>query len=397
MAAKPLDGNGLALLLSFAPEPPKADPRPELVALGARLFADGRLASDGRTSCAACHDPTRSFTDGRRTATPTARLNTPTLLGLDGATHVTHDGRYRRIRDQYIDPLVAADEMGSTPASLCRTVTAHYGQEYRLIFGVPPDCEKFPKIPERVAPAWPAGFQEAVLATARDPLWARRVTREGLAGVAGYSPGFGWMKALARFPEPRAFVQNVGEAMEAYIISLRAAPSAFDAFLGRVKKTPEAPVERAWGDGFDREEWEGYELFVGKARCVQCHFGPRFTGDSFFNLGRSVNTLNDLRLGRALGLLQEESLGSSRATSTPKIPLMRLRGMTGAVRVTGLRGIAATAPYLWDGSLATLDDVMAHYDEGRFAIDVGVPSGATSRLELTPTERRALIRFLESL
>jgi cytochrome c peroxidase len=100
-----------------APPAPAGNPMtPERVALGARLFADTRLSGDGSRSCATCHLPDRSFTDGRRSARSVSgtplRRNTPSLWNLAWAKQFFWDGRAPSLEEQVAMPIEAADEMG---------------------------------------------------------------------------------------------------------------------------------------------------------------------------------------------------------------------------------------------------------------------------------------------
>jgi cytochrome c peroxidase len=83
----------------------------------------------------------------------------------------------------------------------------------------------------------------------------------------------------------------------------------------------------------------GLTLFKGKARCTACHDGVNFTDDSFHNIGMA-----DSDRGRA-AINQEKT-------------------MTGAFKTPGLRNTLLTAPYMHDGSLASLEEVVAHYNKG---------------------------------
>lgn len=119
----------------------------------------------------------------------------------------------------------------------------------------------------------------------------------------------------------------------------------------------------------------GLALFQGKARCVVCHEPPRFTEERFHNTGIAWNGGSYRDSGRYAVTRRPEDLG---AFKTPT-----------------LRNVELTAPYMHDGSLATLEDVVAFYDRG------GNPNpnlDPTLRpLELTEAERAELVAFLRAL
>lgn len=153
---------------------------------------------------------------------------------------------------------------------------------------------------------------------------------------------------------------GLGRALAAFVASLRSGGSAADRFaLGDSTALP--PLAR-----------EGRELFEGEAGCWVCHTGPVFSDGLLHNTGVSwggPDTGAHLRTGRDAD--------------------------RGRFRTAPLRNVARTPPYMHDGSLATLREVIEHYDRG---------GGTNPRLdpelrplELTEREKRALVAFLESL
>jgi cytochrome c peroxidase len=136
----------------------------------------------------------------------------------------------------------------------------------------------------------------------------------------------------------------------------------------------EAPFDR-WISGDEHaispSAVRGFVLFNGKANCAACHQGWRMSDDGFHDAG-----LPDGDRGRAViapGIAQLEQ-----AFKTPT-----------------LRNIDQRAPYMHDGSLATLDAVIDHYDGGfvrRASLDSNMHP-----LGLTPAEKRDLLAFLHTL
>jgi len=128
------------------PPPAPADNpmTPEKVALGRRLFADARLSGDGRRSCASCHDPQRSFTDGRARARsvsgPPLRRNTPDLWNLAWARTFFWDGRAPSIEAQAAMPIAEPGEMGGDWPTILRRLEADAGLrgEFRAAFPAEP-------------------------------------------------------------------------------------------------------------------------------------------------------------------------------------------------------------------------------------------------------------------
>lgn len=117
---------------------------------------------------------------------------------------------------------------------------------------------------------------------------------------------------------------------------------------------------------------KGRDLFFGKARCSACHTGPNFSDNAYHNLGIGMN-VDKPDIGREA--------------------ISKLEGDRGAFKTPTLREIARTAPYMHDGSLKTLEDVVDHYNKGGIANDwldeEMVP------LKLSVEERAALVTFMK--
>ena len=121
----------------------------------------------------------------------------------------------------------------------------------------------------------------------------------------------------------------------------------------------------------------GEELFRGKAGCSQCHLGFNFSDahlDLYHNIGVGMT---------------EEGFDPGRYAETQII------AHQGAFKTPTLRNVVETAPYMHDGSLATLEEVIDYYNQGGEPNDFLDPKIA--KLDLTEHERADLIAFLEAL
>lgn len=160
----------------------------------------------------------------------------------------------------------------------------------------------------------------------------------------------------------------IAKAIATYERTLETSRSAFDKYIRKEDTT-----------GFTAAEQRGLELFNGKARCFDCHFGVDFTGgDQFRNIGLyNGKELNDE--------------GRFAVTHDPKD--------LGKFKVPGLRNIAQTAPYMHNGMFATLRDVIDFYDEpDKFVPDaVNRDTVLHKPLNLTENEKADLEKFLRSL
>ncbi len=172
----------------------------------------------------------------------------------------------------------------------------------------------------------------------------------------------------------RAFARAFGSD-EITIARTAAAIASFE----RTLVSGDTPVDRYRTSGAPAEltalEREGLALFTGRARCVVCHDRENFTDERFHNTGVAWRD----------GILAD----SGRYAVTGRAEDL------GAFKTPTLREVARTAPYMHDGSLATLADVIEFYDRGGRSnphLD-----GLIQPLDLTASERRALLAFLHSL
>jgi cytochrome c peroxidase len=122
------------------------------------------------------------------------------------------------------------------------------------------------------------------------------------------------------------------------------------------------------------EQQEGLALFNGKAGCSSCHVPPLFIDNGFHALGVPDPGFEDPGRFAVTGDDRDR----------------------GAFRTPTLRNVALTAPYMHNGALPTLGDVVAFYDAGGGVVPGGT-SPAIRPLHLTEPERQALVAFLESL
>jgi cytochrome c peroxidase len=150
-------------------------------------------------------------------------------------------------------------------------------------------------------------------------------------------------------------ITEVAAALASYVRTIRSGDSRFDRYAAG-KQHALSDLEKA-----------GLALFRGKARCNTCHIGPNFSDEQFHNTGIAWRD----------GGLTDSGAGEGR------------------FKVPTLREVSRTAPYMHDGSLATLEDVVDYYDRG------GNPNPGLDEdlhpLHLSAEEKRALAAFLRSL
>jgi len=160
------------------------------------------------------------------------------------------------------------------------------------------------------------------------------------------------------YPDSRLTAENVGRALAAFERTIISNNAPFDRYM------------RGDTEAMSPEAVRGMQLFTGKANCLACHSGPNFTDESFHNIG-----VGGTDAGRA-AIVHDASL-------------------TGAFKTPGLRNTLLTAPYMHDGSLASLEEVVRFYNAGGTQ-KPGI-SEMIKPLQLTDPELCDLVAFLGAL
>ena len=327
--------------LPALPVPPDNPLTKEKVSLGRKLFYDRRLSLNGTLSCAMCHIPEQGFTSNELATAVgiegrTVRRNSPTILNAAYQPLLFHDGRESRLEQQIWGPLLAANEMGNPSVG-------------------------------------------AVLDTIRD------------------APDYAGLFDAA-FPERGLTMDTLGMAIANYERTLVSGGSPFDRWRYGGNES-----------ALDADAVRGFRLFTGKAGCDSCHL---VTADSALF---SDASLHNTGVGFAPSMLEQprqrilvapgEVLSVDRAiiaqvSERPPSDLGRYEITQDPddrwkYRTPTLRNVALTAPYMHDGSLPTLLDVVAFYDRGGVPNDLLDPR--IRPLELSDGEMSDLVVFLESL
>jgi cytochrome c peroxidase len=152
---------------------------------------------------------------------------------------------------------------------------------------------------------------------------------------------------------------GIGKAIAAYERTILSGNAPYDAFKAGDKTALSEIAER------------GRKLFFSKANCSACHSGPNFSDNSYHNVG--------------IGMDQKKP-------DPGRVVVSRLEGDRGAFKTPTLREIARTAPYMHDGSLKTLEDVVEHYIKGGIANDY--LDEDLFPLRLTADDKKDLVTFL---
>src|SRR5437764_11940857 len=329
---------GVSAVLYELAVPPAAAPTPDRVALGDKLFNDKRLSVNDQVSCATCHDPARGFVDHKTVpdglAAPAQRpqRNSPTVLNAMFNATQFWDGRAPSLEEQAKLPILNPIEMGQkSPDDVVAKVRA---------------------LPEY---------------------------REAFSRVFGHE----------------ATYDDIAAAIAAFERTQYAGDAPFDRFVAGDEKGIGAAAKRGWG------------LFNGKGRCNACHafstVSPLFSDQKFHNIGIAAHKTDFIDLARkATAIVRSGDLKQidelaiqSNLSELGRFLVTKNSNDIGAFQTPGLRNVAVTSPYMHDGSLATLWDVMDHYNKG------GVPNPnldrGMQRLGRTEAESDDMASLLASL
>ncbi|MBI3666505.1 MAG: c-type cytochrome [Acidobacteria bacterium] len=217
-------------------------------------------------------------------------------------------------------------------------------------------------------------------------IFGKRGTRSAPTLVnRGYGAAFFWdgrirtleEQVLKPIQDPKEMDMTLAEASKRVRISTGELAAALASYV-RTILSGNAPADRYLNgdrEALSEEARQGLNLFRGKANCSACHVGPNFTDERFHNTG--------------VAWPEGRLLDPGRFTVTGN------EADRGAFKTPTLREIARTAPYMHDGSLISLEDVVEYYDRGANRnpyLDLELRP-----LRLTREEKQALIAFLQSL
>ncbi len=365
---------------------------PAARALGQRFFFDPRfsgalrVASDlgavgevGKVSCASCHSG--PGLDDRRSMPRTVSLgtdfhprNSPPLVNSSYYRWTNWGGRFSA---QWELPLPVSENpvtMNGNRLAIVHRIAQAYADDYAAVFGVidpaiEADAGRFPALGKPKPAPTDANPNPA------DGAWEA-------------------MAAADRTLVNQVFA-NFGKALAAYVRGLVSRVTPFDRFV------------RGEG-GMSESAIRGAGLFVGKARCNECHSSPHFSDDDFHNLGvaqtgERVPAMDGGRFADIPPLLA--SPFNSSGAFSDNAGAGRLNGLVnpapeatrGAFRTANLRGVAQTGPYMHSGQIATLADVVDFYDRGGGEPAVGTRDTRLRPLGLSDIEKADVVAFLESL
>ncbi len=317
---------------------PKNNPQTaEKIALGRAFFLDSRFSADGSISCASCHHFNKAMTDGLVTAKGINQKkglrNAPTLVNAAFFETLFVDGRATSLEDQALDPFLNPIEHGLK------------------------------------------NNQQILNVVLKDKNYSKTLEK------------------IFDIPQKKITVQHIAKVIASYERTLIAGNSAFDQyFFGRDRTQLSASSAR------------GLRVFRRKGNCANCHEiswnNAFFSDNRFYNIGIGYSKIQSLIDGIVQLIGKGEKPNLFPLTETQRFELGRYNvtkvlADIGKFKTPTLRNIALTAPYMHDGSIKTLAEVVEYYDKGgnrNQFIDA-----AMYPLHLTKKEKSDLVAFMQSL
>ena len=338
------------------PQPVLRDPsnrasgNADAIALGRALFFDIRLSVRRDMACATCHQPAQGLADGRDRAQGRERLdrNTPGLWNVGLARWFGWDGAADSLWGFALRPILNPLELGASAAHVAQLLRSDttYACLRRSAFG--------------------------------------SASEKGMAA------------------DERMMVQ-AAKALAAFMEALNSGKSRFDELHDALARGDVAAVAR-----YPADARRGLRLFAGRGHCATCHFGPNFSNGEFHEIGIPYviapgrvdpgrqGGIKTVRADR-FNLLGAFSDDTSRASGSRSRHVTENHANFGQFKVPSLRNVELTAPYMHNGRLASLRDVVRHYSElpeDRLHQD---GEALLKPLRLTDAEADDLVAFLRTL
>jgi len=305
------------------------------IELGRQLYFDTRLSADNTVSCASCHHPQEGFS--RHTATGVGiegqkgGRNSPVSYNRILSDKQFWDGRADSLEAQAVGPIQNPIEMGNTHAAAVATLKSIPGYVAQFQKVFPKEGVTIDAVGKAIA-----AFERTLV-----------------TGPSPYDKQESWQRyAKLEKEDIEDLKSDSEEAYQAYLAAKAAAET----------------------DAMSESALRGQELFFSKrVGCSNCHVGANLADEQYHNLGIGM-TAKEPDLGRYVVTKVEKDKG---AFKTPTI-----------------RNVALSAPYMHDGSLLTLEEVVEHYNQG--GIKNQWLSDKMPPLKLTKQEKVDLVEFMRA-
>ena len=305
------------------------------IELGRQLFFDTRLSADNTVSCASCHRPDHGY------AAPTqfgvgirdqlTGVNSPTSYNRILSDKQFWDGRADSLEEQAKGPIAAPGEMGNTHEQAVKTVDGIEGYKKQFLVVFPDDGVTIDTIAKAIA-----SFERAI--------------------VTGPSP-FDYAEALRPYDDYEA--EDFEELQEED-------PEEYANYVKLKSLAAKHPMSES--------ALRGRELFFSeKTNCTACHVGANLTDEKYHNIG--IGMLDDEPLSGRMGVTEDQE-------------------HFGAFKTPTIRNVSMTPPYMHDGSMATLEEVVDHYVKGGHA-NTNL-SKDILKLDLSSQDKADLVEFMKA-
>jgi len=316
------------------------------ISFGKNLFFDPELSGDGTVSCATCHNPLMSWGNHQtitslRPDNPSTR-HVPSLLGVRYNRWYFWDGRADSLWSQAIKPIENTSEMAGSRVQVAQYIinTPSLKADYEALFGV---------IPE-------------LLLTTELPNSARPVSGDG-----SHVEHQAWIKLSPKIrKEINRLFTNIGKSIAAFEETLVIKNTPFDEFADNI--TEDEGKSRTYTGVLSNSALRGLKLFIGKAGCSNCHFGPNFSdGEFHHSFIRPVLLQGDLGRYDGIKKLLKDPFNGKSEFSDSKQPtkldyVYQNVEFRGQFKTPSLRNIAQSYPYMHTGEFKTLKSTIEYYN-----------------------------------
>ncbi len=313
---------------------------PKAAELGKRFFFDNRFSGNSKVSCATCHRPDTNFTDDLPVAhgIGNGTRRTMPLIGVAYSPWFFWDGRKDSLWSQALGPIENPREHGFSRTQSVSVIAKYYHKDYEEVFGPMPELSgRDLPLKAQPSPEDPAAIKKWV--------FLPREKRDAINRVYA----------------------NMGKAIAAFVRTIRPGESHFDRYVEAVIRGDRKKMEQT----LSTDEVAGLRLFIGKARCINCHNGPLFSDGDFqvIHVPDPAGSAHDR--GRADGipqvLLDEFNCAGVYSDAKPggcaELRFMNTNAAEydGAFKSPTLRNVAERPPYMHAGQFATLRKVLEFY------------------------------------
>jgi len=362
---------------------------PKAASLGQKLFFDKRLSGNGVVACSSCHQPSKAFSDGKTYSEGmgSTSMHTPSIIGIANSPWLFWDGRIDSLWAQALGPFENPNEHGTNRVQLVHLIATYYKEEYEALFGPLDNFSDRQRFPFNAMPI-SANQNSSV------PLNAKQT-----------SLSQNWQAMHKRDQDSvNEVFSNLGKSIAAYENLIMPGPSRFDEFAKELSTGH-------FSTKLTLHEQAGLKLFIdqNKGQCINCHSGPLFTNHEFQATGITDILLSKGRID-GIEIAHKSPFNCKEMHEAPTNKCQELvfskrhsPDLNGAFKVPTLRNISLTAPYMHNGSLSSLKEVLAHYNQGQSQLQgrLGEPLNQAhmgiSPLRLLPHELNQISSFLLTL